>query len=135
MDKGQFAIEALKMSQSWSLWLMSIQIATIGFLGLLFKDEKYKFRHRGQRLCFFLTFIFFFISILFANMLQGGIPSLASRLVFLEDISKIPYDSIFYLHFPRNWSTSLVLWGHLQTGFFILGIITFSITMYLQIKK
>jgi hypothetical protein len=129
MGNIEHAIEALKFMQGWSIWLVGIQTGAIGFIGILYKNG---FKARKERWVVGATLSCFGVSILSAMVVHGGIPSVASRLLFINDISQIPERSIFALQFPRTWCTPLFFWGHLEAIFFVLGIILFSFSMWVH---
>ena len=135
MPNVEYAFEAFKLLQSWSLWLLGIHTAAIGFLSVMYIRGGRMPRTKAASATVILAYVCFGCSIIAADFVQGGLPAVASQLVFLDDASQIPSHNVFAFPFPPNWRTPLYLWAHLQTMFVFLGIVLFAVSVLIHVSS
>ena len=133
MDNIEHARATLELMQTWSIWLVGIETAALGFLGILYRhnteNDKCAGFKKNEHIPFIFTAVFFGLSLVFAVILNGGIPSASNQLLFLDCTNQIPEESIFAFEFPRIFGVRLFWWGHWQAIFFVLGIICLACTI------
>jgi len=75
MSAPDYPLESLKLLKDWSIWMVTVQTALLGFMGTMAKE----FGVKSPRL-FETTVYLFALSILFAAWVLSGIPSVARRI-------------------------------------------------------
>jgi len=77
MDTAQMLqLEALKMIQEWSIWLIGLSTVFLGMIGFAFKN----LNNRQERLAAKYCVIFSLVSVLVAVFLVGAIPALIQKI-------------------------------------------------------
>lgn len=69
-------LEALKVIQQWSMWIITLSTAFIGAMGFAFKDMSDKKHIRSANYCIF----FLLTTLVLAVILVGAIPSTIQKL-------------------------------------------------------
>ena len=77
MEQGvSLQLEALKLLQHWSIWLISLATAFLGLMTVAFKDLADPREVASARVCL----VFLILTVLFAVMLVGAIPAQVQKL-------------------------------------------------------
>jgi hypothetical protein len=113
-NETEIRITALRFMKEWSVWMVGVETALLGFLvSLLSRDMLAlgSYYLKGAAICFGL-------SIAFAAWVLGAIPSISQRLsketgsIYMLGLFKIPV----FRHVRLGWITFL------QHLFFLLGL-------------
>jgi hypothetical protein len=126
------ATDALDRVNSWTTWLVGIQVAAIGFMGFLLKEGKCAI-DADARLAGFFCLLCFGGSILLGSFLVQGLPSMTLRL----KQGTTPKNFVFENHIFGFWSPRLGTIYSLLHTYFIAGLCFFSLftILLLAVKK
>jgi hypothetical protein len=69
-------LEALKLLQQWSMWIITLSTAFIGLIGFAFKDLSNSKHLHSAKLCI----LFLLITVVLAVFLVGAIPAVIQKL-------------------------------------------------------
>ena len=76
MSDSQLQLEALKLLQQWSMWLITITSVFLSIIGYTFKNLSSKQSLNAAKYCIG----FFFLSLVFAIFLVGAIPANVQKI-------------------------------------------------------
>ena len=115
--------EGLKFLDGWCKWFAAIDTAAIGGLGFLFRPDKPVNVPTFVRCSGVVAAACFGMSIIFAGAMLISLPQA------VQDIG--PTDKVFDRRAYLGAVGSIVFWkvAYWQFGLFLLGIITFAITV------
>jgi hypothetical protein len=141
MDNPELAhtLEGLKFISDWSKWLVTLVTGAATVLGLIFKlqGEGHTALPEAARCFAFLTFLFFFLSVLFAAGLLYKLPGIAQRLSTHYANEDLYFMGSTYTKEERvartlRWYEWFRITGFLmgcQQGLFVVGLLFFLITV------
>ena len=125
MTKEQLAIESLKLLKDWSIWMVTVQTALLGFLGALPKLSIVV-----NKTLLRLTVALFTISILLAAWVLSSIPSVVRRI---DNCFNYVDAKLYDINWLPAWLTlnCVAIFQHLA---FAIGMIFFAIGIYQSFK-
>jgi len=120
-------MEAIKLIQDWSKWLVGINTAGIGAIGALtIKGSNFNFHYS----VFFALFsvLSFLLSLLSAGSLLLALPGVVQRLDMLR-----PGQDVFHMGTFEGGGTQLYIFTAVQHISFLLGVLFFAVFIAFEI--
>jgi len=116
----ELQLEALKLLQDWSIWIITITTVFLGMIGFAFKNPNSKKARFAAKYCI----VFLLLSLVVAVMLVGAIPAIVQKLHIVTEDNIILFKAnargiygYYYLDFIPLW-----LLASSQRILFLLGL-------------